>query len=92
MKKQYKLIGGPNHGDRIFVPGNQNELESPVFPDEAKAKDSSHSETYTRRRFEGEEFGKGYECFGLADDDDTDTKELTRMVLNEEGASKSKSS
>ena len=82
MTKQYDLIGGTNHGAVVGISEAQDQFNSPVFAGEDEVRESSYADRYTRRHFEGEEFGAGYECFGLASDDDTDTRELARMVIS----------
>lgn len=82
MRKDYELIGGWSHGETVAVDESATRLESPVYEDENHLKEPFRSETYTKRRFAGEEFGDGYECYGLVDDDDTDTRELARMELH----------
>ena len=86
MTKVYDLIGGPNHGATVGISETQDRFDSPVFPGEDEKRESVYSERYTRRHFEGDEFGDRYECFGMGTDDETDTRELARMVLNHRNA------
>lgn len=77
------LIGGSAHGQTIRADKNTDEIELDVHTSEAPTKDSTFTESYERRRFDGEEFGEGFECFAYGADDATEQKELARWMLKQ---------
>ena len=81
MPKTIKLIGGDSHGESVEVSDGADSIPSPEVTEDHPSFTTAGSETYTRRHFEGEEFGPGSDFFGVATDDDTETKELARMTL-----------
>ena len=81
MPKTIQLIGGDSHGESVEVSDGADSIPSPEVTEDRPTFKTAGSETYTRRHFEGEEFGPGSDFFGVATDDDTETKELARMTL-----------
>jgi hypothetical protein len=60
-----------------------DEIEIDVQTTDSPTQDSTFTEEYERRRFEGEEFGEGFECFVFKPDDETEQKELARWTINQ---------
>lgn len=75
------LIGGTSHGHFIDIDKNTNEIEIDVHTTGAPTPDSTFTEEYRRRHFDGDGFGEGFDCFVLKSDDDTEQKELARWSL-----------
>ena len=81
VRKRYDLIGGHSHGQKAERADTETSFEAPVPTNEEDPDSGKQTESYTKRRFTGEEFGDGYECFAVETDDETETKELARMEL-----------
>ena len=82
-KQKYVLVGGRNHSLTAETDGDVNEYRPEVFRDDESTVSMGH-ETYRKRRFEGVEFGEGFECYGLSEDDRVETKELARFLLQQQ--------
>jgi hypothetical protein len=86
MPKTIKLIGGDSHGESVEVSEGADSIPSPEVTEDRPTFTTAGSQTYIRRHFEGEEFGDGSDFFGVATDDDTETKELARMTIKSDTA------
>jgi len=81
------LIGGSSHGQSIRVNNNTDEVEIDVHTTDSPMDNSTFTQAYERRHFNGDEFGEGFDCFALKSDDETEQKELARWSLNQPGIS-----
>lgn len=88
MKNQpnIPLIGGSNHGNNIHPDASTDEVEIESQDSENSTSDSKSTESYERRRFYGEVFGAGFDCFVLGSDDETEQKELARWSIGQPSA------
>jgi len=77
------LIGGSAHGKTINADTTTDEIEIDVHTTDSPTQDSTFTEAYERRRFDGEEFGEGFECFVYKADDEIEQKELARWTINQ---------
>lgn len=76
------LIGGTNHGQRVQVDENTGEIEMEIHTTDPPIGEPVYTETYERRRFDGDGFGEGLECFVLKSDDSIEQKELARWTAS----------
>ena len=77
------LIGGASHGRTVQVDPQIQEVELDIHTSDEPNSEPAFTEKYTRRRFEGQGFGEGFECFALTADDDTEQKELARWSIGQ---------
>jgi len=84
MKNQpdIPLIGGSNHGNTVQTDASTDHVEIDPQTCENSTSDSRSTESYQRRRFYGEVFGDGFDCFVLGSDDETEQKELARWSIS----------
>ncbi len=75
------LIGGSSHGNNIHPDATTDQVEIDSQTCENSTPDSTSTESYQRRRFYGEVFGDGFDCFVLKSDDETEQKELARWSI-----------
>lgn len=80
------LIGGSSHGNNIHPDAGTDEVEIDSQTCENSTSDSTSTESYQRRRFYGEVFGDGFDCFVLESDDETEQKELARWSIGQPSA------
>ena len=81
--KKYDLVGGASHGESVEVSDSVDSVESPGSTHDVPTFETRGEEIYVRRHFKGEEFGEGSDVFGVSTDDDTETRELARMMIHE---------
>lgn len=77
------VIGGSNHGNSVQTDASTDEIEIHAQTSDASTSESAFTETYQRRRFYGEVFGEGFDCFVLGSDDETEQKELARWSIGQ---------
>ena len=77
------LVGGTAHGKSIHADEHTHEIEIDVHTCDNPTTDSLFTESYQRRRFDGEGFGSGFDCFVLKSDDEAEQTELARWTLGQ---------
>ncbi|MEQ1763970.1 MAG: hypothetical protein ABL984_12605 [Pyrinomonadaceae bacterium] len=83
IDSQIPLVGGSGHGQSIQVDSKTDEIELDVHTSEKPGSESTFTETYERRHFDGDGFGDGLDCLSLKSDDSTEQMELARWSVSQ---------
>ena len=83
------VVGGSNHGNSVQTDAGTDQIEIHTQTWDDSTSDFRSTETYQRRRFYGEVFGEGFDCFVLGSDDETEQKELARWSIGQPHGDKS---